>query len=99
MFESAFRFDKIAEFLRSSALNASNKNLTSIPKEIGSLTNLFYLNLSNNSLTELPEEIGLLTHLQYLYLYGNNLTSLPKEIDQFVYLQNLKFEKFDRIQI
>jgi len=38
--------------------------LTSLPAEIGQLTNLEAINLGNNKLTNLPAEIGQLTKLR-----------------------------------
>jgi internalin A len=61
-------------------LNLSEKLLTSLPPEIGQLTNLSTLNLSSNRLTKLPEEIGKLTNLTTLYPIGNPLESPPPEI-------------------
>jgi Leucine-rich repeat (LRR) protein len=63
--------------------------LTSLPSEIGLLTNLQRLYLYYNKLTSLPSEIGLLTNLQELYLNNNNLTSIPSEIGQLTNLQIL----------
>ena len=54
--------------------------MTSLPPEIGQLTNLQQLNLSYNRLTRLPPEIGQLTNLQELDLSNNPLTSLPPEL-------------------
>jgi len=66
-------------------------NLTSLPSEIGALTNLHTLQISwNNNLTSLPSEIGALTNLLKLYIYRNyNLTSLPSEIGALTNLQEL----------
>jgi hypothetical protein len=66
----------------------NNNDLTSIPPEIGQLTNLQDLCLKNNELTYLPPEIGQLTNLQYLYLNNNELMFLPPEIRQ---LKKLKY--------
>jgi leucine-rich repeat protein SHOC2 len=57
-----------------------NRQLVSLPSEIGSLTALEVLHLSNTRLTFLPPEIGSLTALVVLNLYGTRLTSLPPEI-------------------
>ncbi|WP_107666955.1 leucine-rich repeat domain-containing protein, partial [Cyanothece sp. BG0011] len=59
-----------------------DKNLNSLPPEIGQLTNLTSLNLSFNQLTDLPPEIGQLTNLTSLDLSFNQLTDLPPEIGQ-----------------
>ena len=70
-------------------LNLCNKNLTSLPKEIGSLTSLQSLNLYCNQLTSLPEELFNLTSLKQLHLYSNQLTSLPQEIKNLTSLEIL----------
>jgi Leucine-rich repeat (LRR) protein len=72
-------------------VNLENNNLTSLPPEIGNLTNLKWLHLNNNNLTSLPPEIGNLSNLKYLYLYINNLTSLPPEIGNLTNLEVLDF--------
>jgi len=64
-------------------------NLTSLPPEIGQLTQLRELELRNNNLASLPPEIGQLTQLQELELHNNNLTSLPPEIGQLKELRSL----------
>ena len=61
-------------------LDLVGMDLTSLPPEIGELTNLTGLNLSDNQLTSLPPEIGKLTNLTELVLSGDRLTSLPPEI-------------------
>ena len=67
-------------------LNLANKGLTSLPAEIGRLTNLTELYLYNNQLTGLPAEIWRLTNLTGLYLYNNQLTGLPVEIGKLTNL-------------
>ncbi|MCH2245973.1 MAG: leucine-rich repeat domain-containing protein, partial [Crocosphaera sp.] len=57
--------EKAAKDKRES-LDLSFKGLTSIPPEIGQLTNLTSLNLWNNQLTNIPPEIGQLTNLTSL---------------------------------
>jgi Leucine-rich repeat (LRR) protein len=61
-------------------LNLSSNKLTSIPKEIGKLTQLKYLDLSFNKLTSIPHEIGNLTQLKYLDLTDNQLCWIPISI-------------------
>ncbi|MFN6502109.1 MAG: COR domain-containing protein [Nostoc sp. DedQUE01] len=75
--------DKVTE------LDLSNKSLTTVPAEIGWLTNLQFLNLSFNQLSSLPAEIGKLTNLKSLDFSSNQLSSLPAEIGQLTNLQSL----------
>ena len=70
-------------------LDLSRSQLTSLPPEIGELTNLIKLDLSGNQLTYLPLEIGELTNLIKLNLSGNQLTSLPPEIGKLSKLTEL----------
>ncbi|BCL37533.1 COR domain-containing protein [Nostoc sp. MS1] len=70
-------------------LDLSGKGLTTLPAEIGQLTNLSSLDLSENKLTTLPAEIGQLTNLSRLDLRGNQLTTLPAEIGQLTNLSSL----------
>jgi GTPase SAR1 family protein len=74
---------------RSKELDLSSKGLTSLPPEIGNLTNLTELDLANNQLTVLPPEIGNLTNLTLLHLYNNQLTVLPPEIGKLTKLTGL----------
>jgi Leucine-rich repeat (LRR) protein len=67
----------------------SLSGLTSLPPEIGNLTNLEVLYLQNNQLTSVPPEIGKLTNLVSLYLLENQLTSLPPEIGNLTNLEVL----------
>lgn len=61
-------------------LDLTGQRLSSLPAEIGQLSNLEVLTLSRNELTSLPVEIGGLSKLRSLLLTGNRLTSLPPEI-------------------
>ena len=69
-------------------LNLRDKNLTSIPKEIGNLKTLTWIDLSSNNLTSLPEEFGKLKNLIHLNLGTNKLRTIPPAIGN---LKNLKF--------
>lgn len=57
-----------------------NFNLTTIPDEILSLTNLTHLNLRYNGIQTLPDRLGELTNLTYLNVSSNSLTTLPSSI-------------------
>ena len=70
----------IDDILALTKLDLSDNDLTSIPPEIGSLTNLTHLGLFDNDLTSLPPEIGNLTNLTYLSFSWNRLISIPPEI-------------------
>ncbi len=70
-------------------LDLSSCGLTTLPAEIGKLTNLIELRLYDNKLTSLPTEIGRLTNLKKLLLYSNNLTELPEQIGRLTELQTL----------
>ncbi|MEH1800375.1 MAG: COR domain-containing protein [Nostoc sp.] len=70
-------------------LDLSGKSLTTLPPEIGQLTNLRSLNLNNNQLSSLPAQFGQLTNLRLLDLNNNRLSSLPPEFGQLTNLQSL----------
>ena len=63
--------------------------MTSIPAQIGNLTNLQQLSLAINQLTSIPAQIGNLTNLQQLSLSNNQLTSIPAQIGNLTNLQYL----------
>ncbi|MFS0516698.1 COR domain-containing protein [Nostoc sp. UIC 10607] len=72
---------------KATTLDISGKDLTTLPAEIGQLSNLSHLDLSYTQLTTLPAEIAQLSNLSHLDLSYNQLTTLPAEIGQ---LSNLK---------
>jgi internalin A len=71
-------------------LRLDRNQLTSVPSEIGQLTELRELRLDRNQLTSLPPGIGQLTNLPVLWLDGNQLISLPPGIGQLTNLRELQ---------
>lgn len=69
------------------------RGLTSLPPEIGNLTNLAELDLSGNRLTSLPPEFGNLNSLIDLSLWENQLTSLPPEFGNLTNLIRLYLDE------
>ncbi len=75
---------------RGSSLDLSGRNLTKVPEDTFSRTELTILNLSNNNLSgALPGEIRHLTKLRVLDLSNNNFTGVPAEIGQLGQLETL----------
>ncbi len=70
-------------------INLPGRTLTTLPAEIGLLSNLERLSLWGNRLTVVPAEIGQLGNLKRLSLSGTQLTDLPAEIGQLSNLQEL----------
>ena len=70
-------------------LNLANYGMTSLPPEIGNLSNLTKLVLQNNDLTHLPVEIGKLQNLQILDISDNNLLNIPEEVGNLSKLTKL----------
>ena len=75
---------------------SSGNQLTSVPAEIGQLSNLQGLYLIGNQLTSVPTEIGQLSNLQELFLGHNQLMTVPAEIGQ---LNNLLLLDLYNIQL
>lgn len=72
----------------STKLDLSNRELTAIPMDVFSRTDLVELDLSRNRLTNAPpSQIGALKKLRALNLSHNTLTGLPAELGQ---LQDLE---------
>ena len=76
----------------SKSLSLTNKRLTTLPPEIGQLSQLTELDLHDNQLTSLPPQICQLTRLDWLNLAHNQLTSLPPEIGQLAQLKELSLQ-------
>ena len=74
---------------RITALRLGLKGMSSLPSEIGVLTELLTLSLEVNNLSTLPAEIGNLTKLTELLLYTNSLTALPSAIGSLTKLEVL----------
>jgi hypothetical protein len=77
-------------------LDLSVDQLTSLPPQVGSLTQLQHLLLGSNQLTSLPTWIENFTQLRQLDLADNKLTSLPIELGNLTQLDSL-FVKKNRI--
>ena len=75
IFGNQYAQQTIRRALRSGQLelDLSDRVLTTLPAEIGQLTNLQRLDLHHNQLTALPAELGRLTNLQFLFVEGNPL--------------------------
>jgi len=73
-------FIKKAKDKKSKSLDLSNRDLTTLPPEIGELTHLEHLDLSYNYLETIPREIGKLVNLKTLLLLKNKIVELPPEI-------------------
>ena len=71
-------------------LDLSSLYLTSLPEQIGKLTNLTVLYLEGNNLTSLPEQIGTLTNLTTLYISHNpNLLNLPLSLQNLTQITHI----------
>ena len=70
-------------------LGVYNKQLSSLPESLGSLTSLTHLYLYYNKLPSLPKSIGNLISLKELELKSNQLSSLPESIGNLKSLQHL----------
>jgi Leucine-rich repeat (LRR) protein len=70
-------------------IDLSVNRLTSLPAELGNLTNLTKITLSLNRLHSLPAELGNLTNLTKLYLSRNRLRSLSPALTNLINLRDL----------
>jgi internalin A len=66
-----------------------SQEISSLPPEIGLISNVKRIYLDKNQLTTLPPEIGQLSNLEYLELHSNKITSLPAEIGNLTNLRTL----------
>ena len=80
-------FGFVVENQRVEQLGLYAKKLSSLPENIGNLSNLQTLILSSNQLVSLPETIGQLMNLQKVDLSGNKCVSLPETIGTMVIRQ------------
>ena len=71
------------------ALDLSNKNLTSIPPSVFNHKQLKLLRLSNNNIETLSDSIAQLNKLLFLILDFNQIDSLPAELSQWASVQSL----------
>ena len=55
---------------RIDSLGLGSQNMTTIPDQIGNLTELLYLKLNDNKLPTIPAAIQNCTKLQFIYLLG-----------------------------
>ncbi|KAG7337090.1 RHS repeat-associated core domain containing protein [Nitzschia inconspicua] len=74
--------DGVSNAVNLKALHATNNNISRIPDELYSMSNLESIFLSFNAISgHLSHQIGLLTNLKELYLFGNQLTgTIPTQI-------------------
>ena len=67
--------ESVIDIYNITRLNLSNKQLVTLPSELGHLSSLKYLDLDNNELVTLPSELGHLSSLERLYLNNNELVT------------------------
>lgn len=70
-------------------LDYSNRRLTELPSDIGTLITLRELYCHDNQLTGLPDSISRLTNLEILDYRNNQITELPAGITALVNLREL----------
>ncbi|KAK5137580.1 hypothetical protein LTR08_007875 [Meristemomyces frigidus] len=72
--------DEFGPLTPSIQLYLSGNQLTALPSELFTLTNITVLSLRNNELSEIPPAIGRLDKLKELNISGNGLRYLPWEL-------------------
>lgn len=87
-------FDKLAALTDLQALKLSGNDITSYPKNLGTLYNLLYFASYNNKLSAFPP-LKDLYNLQYLELQHTLIDSIPAQIAYLSRLQSLKFGNTD----
>ncbi|MEG4026615.1 leucine-rich repeat domain-containing protein [Microcoleus sp. S13C4] len=65
------------------------QQLTSIPEDLGQLSNLTRLNLMGNRITVIPEDLGKLSNLTQLDLMSNQITQIPEALGKLSNLTQL----------
>lgn len=70
-------------------LDLSNKDIVSLPEEIGELTQLETLDISFNHISKLPDSIVNLVNLENLFMMRNSIKELPQNIDKLGKLKSL----------
>lgn len=82
-------FISLLDIEKTEKIDLSNKDIDTLPPEIGNFSNLKYLNLSYNNLISLPKELCKLTKLETLLLLRNELVALPEDFSNLTNLELL----------
>ena len=80
---------RIFEIKSLNFLQISNVNLSSVPEEVGDLTNLKNLALQGNKIKELPDTIGSLTQIKFFDVSTNELAKVPDSLGRLQALHTL----------
>ena len=87
--EELLRIIQNASSTKKTSLLLYSSGITSLPPEIGCLSNLQELYLDKNNISILPTEIGQLSSLKLLEIHTNKIELLPIEISYLVNLETL----------
>lgn len=85
----------VSEYIRdlcrqgATTMKINKKNLTSVPEELRTCTQLESLDLRENLLQELPEWFGELKKLRKLHLGSNTFSQIPRVLNQLPELEEL----------